>query len=158
MLISALRALLSHWVRKPFQLATLLLGLSLATALWSGVKAINAEAEASYAQAASALGEDQLPQLLRGDSSFFDQQVFIDLRRAGWLVSPVIEGDIQFGSVKLRLLGVDPVSMPPQAARIVTAGNADLLSFITEPGLIYANAEFPAMCHPRARPLARSRG
>jgi putative ABC transport system permease protein len=141
MLTSALHALLSHWVRKPFQLATLLLGLSLATALWSGVKAINAEAEASYAQAASALGEDQLPQLLRSDSALFDQQVFIDLCRAGWLVSPVIEGDVQFGPVKLRLLGVDPVSMPPQASRVATAGNADLLSFIAEAGLIYANAE-----------------
>ena len=39
-----LSALLSHWGRHPFQLAMLLVGLSLATALWSGVQAINAEA------------------------------------------------------------------------------------------------------------------
>ena len=44
MLRMGLAALLSHWRRKPLQLATLLVGLSLATALWSAVQAINGEA------------------------------------------------------------------------------------------------------------------
>ena len=48
---AGLTALLSHWRRHPFQLAMLLLGLSLATALWSGVQAINAEARAAYDRA-----------------------------------------------------------------------------------------------------------
>ena len=38
-----LSVLASHWRRNPLQLLTLLLGLALATALWSGVQAINAE-------------------------------------------------------------------------------------------------------------------
>lgn len=41
----------------------LLLGLALATALWSGVQAINAEARASYAQAAATLGQDRLSRI-----------------------------------------------------------------------------------------------
>jgi len=45
---AALSALLSHWRRNPLQLFTLLAGLALATALWSGVQAVNAEARASY--------------------------------------------------------------------------------------------------------------
>lgn len=45
---TALMALLSHWRRKPGQLATLIMGLGLATALWTSVQAINAEARASY--------------------------------------------------------------------------------------------------------------
>ena len=48
MVWTGLTALLSHWRRRPVQLAMLLLGLSLATALWSGVQAINTEARASY--------------------------------------------------------------------------------------------------------------
>ena len=36
--------LLSHWRRHPMQLATLLIGLISATALWSGVQALNAQA------------------------------------------------------------------------------------------------------------------
>ena len=47
MMRAGLSALLSHWRRRPFQLLTLVLGLALATALWSGVQAINAEARAS---------------------------------------------------------------------------------------------------------------
>ncbi len=46
------------------QLAMLLLGLSLATALWSGVEAINAEARASYDRAAAMLGQDRFDQLV----------------------------------------------------------------------------------------------
>ena len=41
-------ALIGHWRRNPLQLFTVLAGLALATALWSGVQAINAEARASY--------------------------------------------------------------------------------------------------------------
>lgn len=57
---TALSAMLAHWRRHPGQLLTLLLGLALATALWSGVQAINAEARSSYATAAAALGQDEL--------------------------------------------------------------------------------------------------
>ena len=42
--------LLSHWWRHKLQFAMLLLGLALATALWSAVQAINGEARASYAR------------------------------------------------------------------------------------------------------------
>ena len=45
---AVLLALLSHWRRAPLQLFTLIAGLALATGLWSGVQAINAEARASY--------------------------------------------------------------------------------------------------------------
>ncbi len=139
--MTALTALLSHWVRKPLQLLTLLLGLSLATALWSGVKAINAEAEASYDQATATLGQDQLAQLVQEDGSLMDQQVFIDLRRGGWLVSPVLEGEAQFGTVELRVLGIDPLTIPPQAQGVVMAKGDALLSFMASPGLMYANQE-----------------
>ena len=44
MLWQAFIALLSHWRARPLQLAMLVLGLSLATALWSAVQAINGEA------------------------------------------------------------------------------------------------------------------
>ena len=39
-----LAALLSHWARHRMQLATLLVGLIAATALWSGVQALNSQA------------------------------------------------------------------------------------------------------------------
>ena len=61
---AGLQALWSHWWRNKLQLITLLAGLALATALWSGVQAINSEARASYDAAAAVIGEGRYDQLL----------------------------------------------------------------------------------------------
>ena len=53
MTAATLAALASHWTRNRIQFLTLVVGLALATALWSGVQAINAEARASYDSAAA---------------------------------------------------------------------------------------------------------
>ncbi|GAA6176775.1 ABC transporter permease [Sulfitobacter pacificus] len=118
-------ALLSHWRRNPIQLFAYLAGLALATALWSGVQAINAEARASYDNAAATLGEGQFDQLVPRQGSRIPQETYITLRRAGWLVSPVIEGRLQ----GLRIIGVDPVTTPGglgglQPERLLTVGEA----------------------------------
>ena len=46
--------LLSHWRRRPANFAALFVGLAVATALWSGVQALNEHARKSYDRAASA--------------------------------------------------------------------------------------------------------
>jgi len=51
-----LAVLLSHWRRHPTQLATLLIGLISATALWSGVQALNQQARNAYDRAAATFG------------------------------------------------------------------------------------------------------
>ncbi len=104
---AGLQALLSHWLRNPMQLFTLIVGLSLATALWSGVQAVNAEARASYDAAAQTLGEGQLAQITSADGAI-PQSDYIRLRRAGWLVSPVVEGRLDGA----RLIGLDPLTSP----------------------------------------------
>jgi putative ABC transport system permease protein len=102
-----LHALLSHWLRNPMQLFTLVIGLSLATALWSSVQAVNAEARASYDAAATTLGEGQFAQIT-SDTGTIQQADYIKLRRAGWLVSPVVEGPLD----GVRLIGLDPLTAP----------------------------------------------
>lgn len=109
--MTALSALLSHWRRHPLQLAMLLLGLALATALWSGVQAINAEARAAYDRAAGTLGQDRLDRLAPVDGPLTIGR-YAELRRAGWAVSPVLEGRI--GSV--RVLGIEPLTLPREAS------------------------------------------
>lgn len=106
----ALGALMSHWRRHPLQLAMLLLGLALATALWSGVQAINAEARAAYDRAAGVLGQDRLDRLVPKDAPLTVGR-YAALRQAGWPVSPVL--DARRGGV--RILGVDPLTLPPAA-------------------------------------------
>jgi putative ABC transport system permease protein len=155
MVWTGLSALLSHWRRRPVQLALLLLGLSLATALWSAVQAINGEARASYDRAAAILGQDRIAQLVREDGARMDQQVFVRLRRAGWLVSPVIEGEMRFGDVRLRVLGIDPLTLPPQAQQVDVAAGDELLPFITAPGVLYAAPETAARLTEQATPPVR---
>ena len=64
MIRACLVALLSHWRRNPVQLFAYLAGLAIATALWSGVQAINSEARTSYDAAAATLGEGQFDRLI----------------------------------------------------------------------------------------------
>ena len=144
MMTTALGALLSHWRRRPLQLATLVMGLALATALWSAVEAINGEARASYARAAAVLGQDQLRYLASRDGGRLTQAQYLDLRRGGWLVSPLLDGEWRAGSISLRLLGIDPLTAPPQAATVDVAGEGSLLSFITAPGQFHVNPETAA--------------
>ncbi|KEJ88198.1 ABC transporter permease [Sulfitobacter donghicola] len=112
MIAAGLSALWSHWRRNPLQLFTLIAGLALATALWSGVQAINAEARASYDAAAATLGEGQYDQLVPTSGATIPNETFVALRRAGWLVSPVVEGHLSIEGVQIRLVGIDPLTAP----------------------------------------------
>ncbi|MCV0386014.1 MAG: ABC transporter permease [Nitrobacter sp.] len=129
-----LAVLLSHWRRHPLQLTTLMAGLISATALWSGVEALNQQARASYDRAAAVFGGSRTAMLVGQRSSTFSQQLFIDLRRAGWQVSPVIEGRVRIQGRPFRLLGIEPVTFPAQAGTVPAIGKSDLKSFIAPPG------------------------
>lgn len=134
MTAAAFAALWSHWRRNPLQLFTLVAGLALATALWSGVQAVNAEARASYDAAAATLGEGQYDQLLPAAGETIPQETFIALRRAGWLVAPVAEGQVQ----GVRLVGVDPLTAPGGLGPL-GSGAMDLPQFLAERP-VFANA------------------
>ncbi|EKS29707.1 FtsX-like permease family protein [Afipia felis] len=129
-----LAVLLSHWRRHPMQFITLMTGLVAATALWSGVQALNQQARASYDRAAAMFGGARSAMLIGPAHATFPQQLFVALRRAGWPVSPMIEGRVQIGGRSFRLLGIDPVTLPPETAAISTIGKSGLLSFIAPPG------------------------
>ncbi|MDB5567874.1 MAG: hypothetical protein JWP84_4440 [Tardiphaga sp.] len=129
-----LAVLLSHWRRHPMQLATLLVGLIAATALWSGVQALNQQARASYDRAAATFGGSRTAMLVGRDRATFSQQLFVDLRRAGWPVSPMLEGRVQIGGRSVRLLGIEPVTLPVEATSTAEIGKGGVQSFITPPG------------------------
>ena len=70
-----LAVLLSHWRRHPLQLTTLMVGLISATALWSGVEALNQQARTSYDRAAAVFGGSRPAMLVGQRDSPFSQQV-----------------------------------------------------------------------------------
>ena len=121
-----LAVLLSHWRRHPMQLATLLIGLISATALWSGVQALNAQARDSYDRAAATFGGARTAMLVASNGATFPQKLFVELRRAGWPVSPVLEGRVQIGGRSFRLLGIEPLTMPAEVGNAPAIGRAGL--------------------------------
>jgi len=129
-----LAVLLSHWRRHPMQLATLLIGLISATALWSGVQALNQQARDSYQRAAATFGGARTAMLVARSGATFPQKLFVDLRRAGWPVSPVIEGRVQIDGRSFRLLGIEPLTIPAEVGNAPAIGRAGLQSFLTPPG------------------------
>lgn len=127
----ALAGLAAHWRRRPAQLLAMLVGLAAATALWSGVQALNAEARASYAEASGVLSA-QGDALVAADGGPVAQETYVALRRAGWRVSPVVEGAVLIGGEPLAVTGVDLLTLPgnavaaaPRAADPPDAAGAD---------------------------------
>ena len=136
-----LAVLLSHWRRHPMQLATLLVGLIAATALWSGVQALNQQARTSYDRAAATFGGARTAMLVGREGATFPHKLFVDLRRAGWPVSPMLEGRVAIGGRSVRLLGIEPVTLPVEASATAEVGRAGVQGFITPPGQALVSTE-----------------
>ena len=147
---TVLHALASYWRRNPLQLLALLVGLMMATALFSGVQALNAQARSSYASAANALGGAILPTLRTADGVQFSDTAFGALRRAGWAVSPLLEGAIEIEGQSLRVVGIDPLSLPSNAGLYDDSaaagsgsetGAAGMAGFLAAPGIALLTAQ-----------------
>ncbi|MBK3430506.1 MULTISPECIES: ABC transporter permease [unclassified Pseudomonas] len=140
-----LRALLSHWRRHPVQFFSVLTGLWLATALLTGVQALNSQARDSYARASQLIGGEPQASLVAPDAASFPQALFAELRRAGWPVSPVVQGRVVLKGheqQRLQLMGIDPVSLPGSGS---VAGQrlsqAQMLAFFEPPGRTWVAAQ-----------------
>ncbi|MEE4704584.1 FtsX-like permease family protein [Pseudomonas alliivorans] len=133
-----LRALLSHWRRHPVQFFSVLTGLWLATALLTGVQALNSQARESYQRASQLIGGQPQTLIEAADGKLFSQDLFIQLRRAGWPVSPVVQGRIAlegFEDRKLQLMGIEPVTLPTGISLAGQTLNAEqVVEFLTPPG------------------------
>lgn len=72
------------------------------------------------------------------------RQTFIDLRRAGWLVSPVIEGRYGRGEERVTVIGLDPFTLPPSAGAPDLSDDNDLARWFSDDGLIFVHPETQA--------------
>jgi len=134
----ALLALLSHWRRHRVQFFSIFTGLWLATALWTGVQALNSQARSDYARASAVLAGPLQAQVLPRNGERFDQALYVQLRRLGWTVSPVLEGRLRLPGEPTRnvqLIGIEPLSLPPSSSIAGVQPQAfDLQAFIGSPG------------------------
>jgi len=136
-----LLALMSHWRRHPVNLATLILGLAIATALWSGVQALNAQARKSYDSAAAIFSGGGLQNLVAARGGLFTQELFVKLRRAGAKVSPALEGTARVGEKNIRLIGVEPVTLPRALTLVPLRETKEATNILTGEGRSFASAQ-----------------
>lgn len=134
----ALLALLSHWRRHRVQCFSIFTGLWLATALWTGVQALNSQARSDYARASAVLTGPLQAQLIARNGERFDQALYVQLRTLGWAVSPVLEGRLRLPGEparSVRLIGIEPLSLPPASSVAGVQVQAfDLQAFVGSPG------------------------
>ncbi|WP_137886765.1 FtsX-like permease family protein [Pseudomonas sp. 2FE] len=133
-----LSGLFSHWRRHPVQFFSVLTGLWLATSLWTGVQALNSQARESYARASQLLAGDDQYALSAHNGGLFPQRYFIELRRAGWPVSPVLQGRLRLqgqAEQRLQLIGIEPLTLPTGTSLAGQAVDSlDLATFLGQPG------------------------
>ncbi|MEM8630085.1 MAG: ABC transporter permease [Pseudomonadota bacterium] len=133
-------ALWSHWRRHPLQLFTLIAGLAMATALWSGVQAINGEARTSYAEAEDAVARAALPRLVNPEGPI-PIAYYVALRRAGWDVTPLLEGPLRIDGSTFQVRGIETLTAvaPPT---VTDGGNTDTdigpVDILTGDGIVFA--------------------
>ncbi|SNB77676.1 putative ABC transport system permease protein [Pseudomonas sp. URIL14HWK12:I8] len=134
----ALLALLSHWRRHRVQFVSIFTGLWLATALWTGVQALNSQARSDYARASAVLAGPMQAQFVPRKGDHFDQGLYVQLRKQGWQVTPMLEGRLRLSGEpvrSVRLIGIDPLSLPPTSSIAGVQPQAfDLQAFIGTPG------------------------
>ncbi|RZI79626.1 MAG: FtsX-like permease family protein, partial [Pseudomonas sp.] len=137
-LLITLQALLSHWRRHRLQCFSIFTGLWLATALWTGVQALNSQARSDYARASGVLSGASQTQLVPRQGEHLAQTLYVQLRTRGVQVTPVLEGRLQLsGSATqaVRLIGIEPLSLPAKMAVAgVQAQAFELAAFIDSPG------------------------
>ncbi|MBE0490282.1 MAG: ABC transporter permease [Halomonas sp.] len=132
-MLITLATLLSHYRRHPGQLAMLLLGLWVASALWSGVQAINASARDSYARA-EALFSTGLDRLERRNGEALNRDDFLALRLAGVPVSPLLEGTLEAADgTRLTVIGIDPLTLPGDSGLATAGSTGELTGFLSPP-------------------------
>ena len=137
---AALQAWLSYWRRQPVQLLLLVLGLAMATGLWSAVQAINAEARANYAKALEQTGSGVLDVLIPAQGTIPVDR-YVALRRAGWKLAPVLEGRWRLRNDSYTLIGVDLLNHPvlPALTDAAMAEGTSPLAALTPPGRLFAD-------------------
>ena len=109
------------------------------------MQALNSQARDSYARASQLIGGEPQASLSTPNGATFAQQWFVDLRRQGWPVSPLLQGRLLLKGhedQRLQLMGIEPVSLPADSA---VAGQAlpieRVVEFFTPPGSTWISPE-----------------
>ena len=100
-------------------------------------------------------------QLLPRHGERFDQALYVQLRRLGWAVSPVLEGRLRLPGEpgrSVRLIGIEPLSLPAASSIAGVQPQAfDLQAFIGVPGQAWVGPDTLRLLNMTAGQVAHDR-
>ena len=100
---------------------------------------------------AAAVSGADVRALVSARGGLFAQDLYIKLRLAGWKVSPVLEGTLRIGDKALRVIGVEPLTLP-RGARLASLREGEGIAYLLKPpGLGFAAPETLAEIGERAK-------
>jgi putative ABC transport system permease protein len=135
-------------LRRPWQSALMILGVTLGVAVVVAVDLANASASRAFDLSTDAVVGRATHQIV-ASSQGFDETLYARLRRQGILnaAAPIVAGYVsspQLGDRPLQILGVDPFAEPPFRDYLWRPGDApsrNLIDFLTEPGALLISAK-----------------
>ena len=133
---------MKHWFRKPLQFLFLVMGLSLATALWSSIQLLNSQAKNSYEDAVKMLTAYETEIIISKKNKLIPIKSFAKLRRAGWLVTPILEGKLPSQN-SITILGIEPISISEASSLLdgLFRNGENLKEFVIKKNIGFATQE-----------------
>ena len=103
--ILVLRVILANWKKTKGQLIFTILGIAVASALWSSIDIVNNQTIKAQKRSIQLLQSAFKPIIIDRELPFVRQADYVQLRLDGWLVNPVIRAALKNSSV--TIVGID---------------------------------------------------
>ena len=100
-----LKVIVANWKKTKGQLIFTILGIAIASTLWSSVDIVNNQTIKAQKRAIDLLQTAFKPIIIDRELSYVSQNDYIQLRQDGWLVNPVIRAPLENSNV--TIVGID---------------------------------------------------
>ncbi|MFL2799950.1 MAG: FtsX-like permease family protein [Paracoccaceae bacterium] len=104
-LLLILKVILANWRKTKGQLIFTILGIAIASTLWSSIDIINNQTIKAQKRSIELFQSSFKPIIIDRELPFVSQKDYVKLRLDGWLVNPVIKATLQNSNV--TVLGID---------------------------------------------------
>ena len=100
-----LRVIIANWKKAKLQLFFTILGIAIASTLWSSVDIVNNQTIKAQKRSIDLLQTAFKPIIIDRELPYVTENDFVQLRLNGWLVNPVIRAPLK--NTKIIIVGVD---------------------------------------------------
>ena len=100
-----LKVILANWKKTKGQLIFTILGIAIASTLWSSIDIVNNQTIKAQKRSIELLQSAFKPIIIDKELPYVSQADFVQLRLNGWLINPVIKSTL--GNSDITILGID---------------------------------------------------